>query len=147
MELQKNKKRAARRKRNLLARELKMNKALHEKRVEPKRKREKFSVKEAEYYLAEEDQGGSLDDVHYTSATGSDRFEHRISRVVRRRDRDSNPRRMPQPGLGSRGLGTRDPACDLQESTDALGPNDSQERREYSSTDSIGSSDGTKRQS
>lgn len=53
-EIVKDKRRAQRRKRNLIARELKMNKALLPKVVEPKKKkRKKLRVKEIEEYLAE----------------------------------------------------------------------------------------------
>ena len=57
MELQKNKKRAARRKRNVIAREMRMNKAQHEKRIEPKRKRQKVRLRDVDikYYTGQSD--------------------------------------------------------------------------------------------
>lgn len=71
-------KRAQRRKRNLLARELKMNKALHEKRIEPKRKREKFSVEEAMAQVAEDSEDRALDNADHTGGPDTDRREHRV---------------------------------------------------------------------
>lgn len=50
-DLVKNKKRAIRRKRNALAKEVKMNKLYVPKRIEPKRKRKKVTVKEIEEFM------------------------------------------------------------------------------------------------
>lgn len=51
---QKTKKRAMRRKRNHIAKELKTNKLYAPKRIEPKRKRKRVTVKEVEDFLAQE---------------------------------------------------------------------------------------------
>lgn len=48
----KNKRRAMRRKRNLIAREVKMNKAYHPKVISPKRRRQKVTIKQVEDFLA-----------------------------------------------------------------------------------------------
>lgn len=53
-ELQKNKKRAQRRKRNLLAKELRENKLYRPKVVELKRKRKKVSVRQIEQLIEED---------------------------------------------------------------------------------------------
>ncbi len=110
MELQKNKRRAIRRKRNIIAKEMKMNKAQHEKRIEPKRTREKVTVRNVEDYMAEEfiHRPAYLQALYGSQSTSRDRD---------RSDEPTNPRDEDQEGLlpGPRigDTDSRDASCDM----------------------------------
>ena len=54
-ELSKDRRRAVRRKRNLIAKDLRMNKLYSPKTIEPKRVRHKISVREIDDYLEEDE--------------------------------------------------------------------------------------------
>ena len=146
-ELQKNKKRAIRRKRNLIAREMKMNKAQHEKRIEPKRRREKISVKEAEEFLTEETEVEPYDDPYYTSRSSSDRYENKLQGSLSRRVSHRNTRRRSPAFNGGGDPTTRDPPLGVLPPADARRSGSGETSREDSGTDLSGSNISPERQS
>lgn len=87
---QKNKRRAMRRKRNLVAKQLILDKQFRPKRVEPKRKRQKLRIKDVE---TEDLEGGTLED--------QDTSIHDDTRVVQT---EAKPGRTPPRNAKGHGI-------------------------------------------